>query len=159
VEHPKVVDLWREGEEALRALYNRESRPWRNVLHKDPIPIVLDRGLLFGPTGLWIDYRNLKWEEGEWRLYKRNGQWERMYGAKLVENVVQFLSRLVTSQAMVRFRDAGYSVVGMSHDDVWLLVSKDRADIQPIIDIMSQTLEWAPGLPLAAECKIGETYQ
>lgn len=156
-----VVQLWKEGEDILRALYNRETRDWRGVLH-------IERGLLFGPTGLWIDYRSLKWGEGEWRLYKRNGQWERMYGAKLVENVVQFLSRLITAQAMIRFRDAGYPIVGMSHDDVWLLITDDHpVDSQwtaeqhkeRIIDIMSQPPAWAPDLPLAAECKMGETYQ
>ena len=49
-----------------------------------------------------------------------------MYGAKLVENVVQWLSRIVTAEAMVKFHAAGYPVVGMAHDDVWLLVPDEK---------------------------------
>ena len=97
-----------------------------------------------------------------------------MYGAKLVENVVQWLSRIVTAEAMRRFEDAGYPIVGMSHDDVWLLVPcreipdiidpriKYHAVLQDhkdkIIEIMRQVPDWAPGLPLDADCKIGKTY-
>ena len=119
---------------------------------------MIENGRLYHPNGTWLDYSGLKWEEGEWRLYGRHGQWRKMYGAKLVENVVQWLSRIVTAEAMVKFDRAGYPVVGMAHDDVWLLVGERSDHAEEIKAIMSETPSWAPGLPLAADCKIGRTY-
>ena len=153
--HPAVVVLWAEGKEVLSALASKTRfMSWRGCL-------TLDDGRLVGPTGLWIDYSTLRYEEHEWRLYGQYGGYRKMYGAKLVQNVIELLSRIVTSQAMLRFKAAGYSIVGMSHDDVWLLVPKDGKEHlhkSEIIEIMAQTPDWAPGLPLAADCKMGETY-
>jgi len=151
--HLKVVELWREGEDAIVSLAAKKNFEWR-------IFFSYGDGKLYHPNGLWLDYSHLKREAGEWRLYEGNGRYRKMYGAKLVENVVQWLSRIVTAEAMVRFDAEGYRVVGMSHDDVWLLVPTEGAEehAKKIVRIMSRVPDWAPGLPLAADCKIGETY-
>lgn len=157
--HDKVVDLWKEADWVIQNLAKRAiiDRRFANLL-------TIKDGRLHHPNGTWLDYRGLKWEEGEWRLYGKRGQWSKMYGAKLVENVVQWLSRIVTAEAMVKFSRIGFQVCGMAHDDVWLLVPKQPTDRaldglkSHIIAIMSETPSWAPGLPLAADCKIGETY-
>lgn len=168
--HQQVVKLWKQGDWALQQLAGRYRSTW-GILD-------IEDGRIHHPNGSWLDYSTLKWV-GEWRLRGRRG-WSKMYGAKLVENVVQWLSRIVTVEAMARFEDVGYSVVGMAHDDVWLLVpvndyrkydpaltDENCAEIAEtetanhklnIIDIMRQTPSWAPGLPLDADCKIGETY-
>jgi hypothetical protein len=167
--HKAVVGLWRDADQILKWLARKGEFKWRIFEGRD--------GLLYHPNGTWLDYSSLKWDAArqQWLFGGKRG-YSKMYGAKLVENVVQWLSRIVTAEAMVKFHDEGYSVVGMSHDDVWLLVPKHRtrdeygADIpggpeemtdiykQLIIETMSETPSWAPGLPLAAECKIGETY-
>jgi len=165
--HPRVVELWREGEDVIVSLAAKKNLEWR-------IFFSYGDGKLYHPNGSWLDYSHLKREAGEWRLYEGNDRYRKMYGAKLIENVVQWLSRIVTAEAMVRFDAAGYRVVGMSHDDVWLLVpaperpwsvasdelyEDDLKELKNnIIRIMSRVPDWAPGLPLAADCKIGETY-
>jgi DNA polymerase family A len=154
--HPQVKALWREADLILHDLANgKRQRFWRILK--------IDDGCLIHPNGTWLDYSSLKWVDGEWRLYGRNGSWSRMYGAKLVENVVQWLSRIVTAEAMVKFAQAGIPIVGMAHDDVWLLIRDNNSnwpthDRDAIVSIMSETPSWAPGLPLSAECKIGKTY-
>jgi hypothetical protein len=152
--HKQVVALWREADDVLRTLsLDIGPQRWRSLL-------VIRDGRIYHPNGTWLDYSRLKWEEGEWRLYGRGGSWRKMYGAKLVENVVQWLSRIVTAEAMVKFDRAGYQVVGTSHDDIWLLVDEEHAEAskEDIISIMSETPAWASGLPLAADCKMGKTY-
>jgi DNA polymerase bacteriophage-type len=166
--HRAVSDgLWKAGGWALERLADGGRYEWRKGL-------VIRDGRLYHPNGTWLDYSRLKWSEGEWRLYGRGGSWRKMYGAKLVENVVQWLSRIVTAEAMVKFDRAGYQVVGTSHDDIWLLVPDDQVKSGwfddpfyrktlvdhrvAIISIMSETPAWAPGLPLAADCKLGRTY-
>ena len=158
--HPRVVELWREASEViLPALANKTGGLWR--AGAGCAVLEHHKGRLIAPTGLWIDYTRLRYEEHEWRLYERGNSYRKMYGAKLVQNVTELLSRLITSQAMLRYRELGYPIVGMSHDDVWLLIpDTDWADARKyeIIDTMATTPAWAPGLPLTADCKIGETY-
>jgi hypothetical protein len=153
--HPNVVVQWREGDRILLALSGGLETSW------GPGGFLKVRNRrIYHPNGTWLDYSRLRWEEGEWRLYERGGAHRKMYGAKLVENVVQWLSRIVTAEAMVEFDRWRLPVVGMAHDDVWLLIHKDEAETtkDAIVKVMSRTPKWAPGLPLAAECKMGETY-
>ena len=159
--HPAVVALWKEAEKVLRLLANKEDFSWRIFTGRG--------GQLYHPNGTWLDYSTLEWHRDEatgdryWRVRSRDG-WKKMYGAKLVENVIQWLSRIVTAEAMVKFQAEGYPIVGMSHDDVWLLVPKHEEQSDDdwhkrcIIEIMAATPEWAPGLPLGADCKMGATY-
>lgn len=160
-EHPYVVQLWREADQVIDWLHRGASATWR-IFN-------IENGRVYHPDGTWLDYSTLKWEEGEWRLRSRRG-WTKLYGAKLVENVVQWLSRIVTRDAMARFEDKGLKVVGMAHDDVWLLVPFNgvwdvcdhRHDLpvwrRGIVELMREEPWWAPGLPLDADCKLGETY-
>ena len=154
--HDFVVKLWREADWVISQLHSRVTFTWRLFQGSD--------GKLYHPNGTWLSYENLSWEEGEWRLKGRRGTWSKMYGSKLVENVVQWLSRIVTCEAMLRFKAAGVPIVGMAHDDVWLLVNQcDNQDQleelkRKISAMMAVTPTWAPGLPLAADCKIGRTY-
>jgi hypothetical protein len=154
--HKAVVRLWGEADDMMLTLAHKLHRKWRIF--------TIDGGRIYHPNGTWLDYSNLSWQNGEWRLYGRRGSWSKMYGAKLVENVVQWLSRIITAEAMVEFDRAGYPIVGMAHDDVWLLVPDEGSPNllsrhkNGIIHFMSKTPDWAPGLPLAADCKIGKTY-
>ena len=153
--HPAVVALWREGDKVLRALADKEDFTWRIFAGRD--------GRLYHPNGTWLDYATLEWHADEttgdrfWRLRTRDG-WKKMYGAKLVENAIQWLSRIVTSEAMVKFQAMGLPVVGMSHDDVWLLTPARDPRKDEIAAVMATTPSWAPGLPLGADCKLGATY-
>jgi hypothetical protein len=155
--HPSVVTLWRTAGSVLSKLKAGVEFEWGpgDLLHGE-------KGRLYHPNGLWLDYSQLQWrsDEREWRLRTRDG-WVKIYGAKLVENVIQWLSRIITSQALLRVKEAGYPIVGMAHDDLWVLIPDDK---QPdrhsrfLIECMAVTPEWAPGLPLGAECKVGSTY-
>lgn len=156
--HPFVVKLWDRANFALGQLHRKETFAWGCLRGHD--------GRLYLPNDAWIDYTTLDWrlneETGrhEWVLSTRNG-WSRYHGPKLVENLIQALSRVITSQAMLRFKAMGYPVVGMSHDDCWLLVPDDgRAEEheRAIVSVMAATPRWAPDLPLGAECKLGKTY-
>lgn len=155
-EHPEVTKLWDEAKWVISQLHTKNKFAWRVFSGSE--------GKLYHPNGTWLDYTGLFKEEGEWRLRSRRGTWSKMYGSKLVENVVQWLSRIVTCEAMMRFHAAGVPIVGMAHDDVWLLVNKCDSQDQleelkrKISAMMAVTPEWAPGLPLAADCKIGSTY-
>lgn len=156
--HSQVVALWRQAETTLHLLADGRSEQWE--------PLAIRDGKIYLPNGAWLDFTSLHWhvdpETGEryWRLKTRYG-FTKYYGAKLVENVVQALSRVITSQAMLRLRAQGYRIVGMAHDDLWVLIPKDgrqEAHAAVLRDAMRAIPAWGPDLPLDAEVKIGATY-
>ena len=159
--HAMVVKYWSYAEKMVL--------PWLASKNPNPLvwgPFIARDGKLYGPNGAWIDYTTLEWHEDPesgdryWRLRTRRG-YVKMYGAKLVENVVQFASRIVTSQAMIRVRAAGYRIVGMAHDDIWCLIPQDGREEEHKLFLegcMSVTPSWMPGVPLASEAKMGKTY-
>jgi DNA polymerase bacteriophage-type len=117
------------------------------------------------PNGIQLIYDTLEFftdpDDGDryWRLKTRKG-WVKLYGAKLVENLIQALARVVVSQAMIRLKKRGYRCKNTKHDSLWLLIPKDgklEEHKSIIIEEMSRTPAWLPGCPLSAEFKgIGE---
>lgn len=162
--HPMVVQLWRFAENVLKQMHVWVSFDWGPMR----VQCDMERGTrrIILPNGLHLIYDTLEWyrnDEGDeyWRLKTRKG-WVKLYGAKLVENVIQALARVVVSQAMIRLKHRGYRCVCTKHDSLWLLIPKDgRLDEHKatILEEMSRTPNWLPGIPLAAEFKtIGERY-
>ena len=69
------------------------------------------------------------------------------WGGKLVENITQAVARDCLAETLIRLRHKGMIAVFHVHDEV--IVEVDREDdLQTILDIMAQPLDWAPGLPL-----------
>lgn len=79
-------------------------------------------------------------------------KWERIesYGPKLVENIVQAISRDLLCYAMRRLDALGYTIVTHVHDEVVIEAPAD-ASVDEICAVMSETPPWAKGLLLRAE--------
>lgn len=94
-------------------------------------------------------------------LNQTTKKWERVstYGGKLVENVVQAISRDCLAESLKRLHLAGYSIAFHIHDEVVLDIPKEKADLNKIATIMGEPIDWAPGLPLKAEGFISEFYK
>ena len=73
------------------------------------------------------------------------------YGPKLVENIVQAISRDLLACALVNLRDRGFDVVMHVHDEVVVEVKEGRSGVEEVCDIMTRVPSWAKGLPLGAE--------
>lgn len=148
--HPFVTRLWKNADFYLNVLRDGGYMSWG--------PMEVADGAIWLPNGipLWYDKQKVG-EEGDRRVLIR-GQWRYMYGPKLVENVVQALSRVVLSQAMVRIAPR-YRPVNTTHDEVIVLAPVDDAEALPYVcSELKATPTWAPGLPLDAEGSEGERY-
>lgn len=79
-------------------------------------------------------------------------KWERIesYGPKLVENIVQAVSRDILCHAMRRVEDAGYPIVMHVHDEI-VAEAPAGASVSEVCRLMGETPPWAPGLPLRAD--------
>jgi DNA polymerase len=167
--HPEVVKFWRLAETMLSLMSANNMEVRCGAGEMGPLGFKCDvaKGTkrIVLPNGIQLIYDTLEFysdpEDGDryWRLKTRKG-WAKLYGAKLVENVIQALARVVVSQAMLRLKKRGYRCKNTKHDSLWLLIPRDdrlEEHKQIIITEMSKTPEWLPGCPLGAEFKgIGE---
>lgn len=89
------------------------------------------------------------------------GGWGRIetYGPKLVENIVQAISRDCLAVSMRRLRDAGIPVVFHVHDEVICEVPEGATSAPEVAELMGRPIDWAPGLPLRAEAYECEYYR
>lgn len=80
------------------------------------------------------------------------------WGGKLVENITQAVARDCLAETLLRLKHIGLTAVFHVHDEV--IVEVDTADqLDTILDIMAEPLEWAPGLPLKGAGFCAEYYQ
>ena len=84
----------------------------------------------------------------------------KLYGGKLVENVVQFMSRVDMSQSLLRIiRRTGIRPAQLEHDAAVWVVKEDL--VEPFKLVVNQEMtrapKWLPDIPLACEVSTGET--
>lgn len=156
--HRAVTDYWKDAGNQLPWINGNLARQWG--------PMTIRDKKIYLPNGTRINYDQLEWRadkkgEQNWQLKLRTG-WTKMYGAKLVENVVQALARVVASDGMLRLNRAGFRPIMSSHDDVAVLVKRDGHEQEAVdfcVNAMKQEPTWLPGIPLGAEHEIGERYE
>jgi DNA polymerase I-like protein with 3'-5' exonuclease and polymerase domains len=157
----KVIDLWRECEEALRDIASwpsgKESYPigQHNVLYATPQGIKL-------PNGLYIKYPGLTWDTSEAKskfVYKSRRGFISIWGGSVVENVVQALARIIIGEQMLKINEK-YRPVLTVHDAVVNVIPEAEIDdaMQYIIGTMSTPPDWATTLPVACEAHFGDSY-
>jgi hypothetical protein len=165
--HPAVVELWKTAGRMLSRLAGGPPLEWG--------PTVVKNQRIYLPNGIPLIYETLQFHKpeadedvkemernGYWRLRTRDG-WQKMYGAKLVENWVQALARVVISQAMNRITrmKLPLRIVNMRHDDLWLAIKQDGHE-QEYLDLciaeIARTPDWLPGIPLGCEGELGARY-
>lgn len=166
--NPSIVRLWADvNGEAIRVINNpgivETVRFCKFHVAKGILWITLPSGRQlcyakprigknrFGSTSILYDGINQttrKWEVQE------------TYGGKLVENIVQGIARDCLALSMLRLNDAGLKIVMHVHDEVVLEVPYDsEIGLDQVSKIMSEPIDWAPGLPLTADGYETEYYK
>jgi len=109
------------------------------------------------PSGLYMQYPQLEnvidentGEKG-YKYKLRNG-YDRLYGGKLTNNLVQGTARCIMSEAMVRI-SSKYQIALSVHDALYIVVPEDEAQValDYLIEEMCKPPSWMPDIPLAAE--------
>jgi DNA polymerase len=126
-------------------------------------PITFGRRRMVGPGGLVINYHNLRYVGAEW-LYDYGEVTYKLYGGKLLENIIQFLARIAVMQAALRLKKKllpyGSRLTHTSHDEiVYVVPERYVGEVSELIrDEMRQSPEWAPGLPLSVAIGVARNY-
>ena len=179
-ELPDIVKGWRESNPHIVKLwYNAEKAAITAVKERRTVKLAhgvqyrYEKNFLFAdlPSGRSLAYvrpeirRDSRFDkdgltyEGVDQV-KKSWCRQKTYGGKLVENLVQAIARDCLAASMMRLAESGYQIRLHVHDEVILDVPKEKKDaLQDVIDIMSQPIDWAPGLPLKADAFETEFYR
>ena len=162
--NPKIPKLWRTCELAAKTAIE-EHRTVR-IAHGIAFSYINGNLFIKLPSGRKLCYwdTRLKPDPRDGRdhivymgVNQETKQWgeTETYGGKLVENIVQATARDCLAVAMTRVSELGYKIVMHVHDEMIVDVPNEDKEAPAVInDIMSQPIDWAPGLPLK-----GDTYE
>jgi DNA polymerase I-like protein with 3'-5' exonuclease and polymerase domains len=161
-----IVRYWDIAEYALSCIFHGKEFAFGT---NECVRVIPHVGLAL-PTGVNIYYKDLQRvkakkngkEEVQWQYTGRKEgriQTVNLYGGKVVENITQALAACVIRQQMLVIGQR-YPVLFQVHDEIPFLVPEEEAPegLKWVLQQMSTTPVWAPGLPLAAEGNFGDTY-
>lgn len=148
-----VVDLWGLCNELInRSLY--QGKPYKHSC------LTFDKESIILPSGLALRYPDLRLITEDKRQQWVYGEHaKRLYGGKLVENIVQSVARCVMTDGMLRIQKR-YPVKLTVHDEVIVLVPEDEAEQAREWIHAQMILEpaYLPGIPLEAESDCAIRY-
>ena len=171
-EAQQVVRLYRRTYSAIKDYWDHWDRIIPIMADKDMKPFTLgpvqvEHNRLYLPNGLFLNYRDLRQEmrygKKQW-VYSYGRFTKILYGAKVVENVVQALAFWQIVSAALRIKHATKGQIMMAHQvhDELLFGIADHAAgslVEYVKQEISRRPDWLPLCPLAAEGGAGDNYQ
>lgn len=149
--HPRVTALWKEAEQVIGFLASGSNYTWKMVEVRD--------GRIYLPNGSYLSYEGLyKDEERDWRYPTKKGN-SKLYGALLVENVVQALARMMFARDVLKIAEK-YKVVMLTHDEC-VYIAREQEAQQAYdfgVEALTTNYEWCKDIPLAAEGGFARNY-
>ena len=166
-ELPDLVSQWRLANPHITEFWWKvDAAAFKAV--KERCTVQMDRllfeyrgGILFIhlPSGRKLSYVKPRLELNrfgrEGITYEGVGEskkWTRIetYSPKMVENIVQAVSRDILAEAMLRLEKAGFDIVMHVHDEVVLEVPEGVSSVEEVNELMAVNPSWTMGLPLKA---------
>ena len=164
----KIIDKYREAAKPVVSLWELCNSLVSHSLDKGK-PYVykcltFDKERILLPSGLALKYPELTGvadEKGriQWIYGVDERSRRKLYGGKIVENVVQAVARCVMTDGMLRIQKR-YSCVLTVHDEVVCLVPENEAVEAEawVLDQMIKEPAYMPGIPLDAETGCNKRY-
>lgn len=167
----KIVQLWQLCGNALTSMVNGGRGMIADKLEYDNTGIMLPNQLkitypALRQTGSGFEYIN---DARTYRKFLKDRvlglpcddlPWTKIYGGKVVENIVQALAGIIVRGQMVKIGLAGYFVAFQVHDENVCVVPTEGAEAAEahIVSIMSEPPAWASNLPVACESGRADNY-
>ena len=124
-------------------------------------PVKIGHGTVIGPNLLEMRYDSPQAKGAfDETTYGYGGRRHKIYGAKFLENIIQFLARIILMNTACRLAYRGYPFALQAHDELAFIIRDDDVDNakQIIHEEMVRRPTWAPDLPLTAEVGVGQSY-
>lgn len=138
VKHRAVVKIKNAGIE-----FNYAHGAMRIKLPSGRLLIYHDAQVYGGRYGDAVRYKGVNQDTKQWG-------WIDTYGGKLAENITQAVARDVLGYKMVALHENNFDIRMHVHDEV-VVETDDMQALDTMERILSERLDWAKGLPLAAD--------
>ena len=153
-----VVNTYRSTYSGVQLLWQKLELKLANTINpnyeEDWHGLYFHQGKIHLPNGLALHYNNLRFEGGKLTYDSRTT--ESTWGGRITENVVQALSRIIVTDAMLRIqadKTLQAEVVLTVHDEIVLISQANNPDatMDKLIAHMCKPPGWALNIPLDAE--------
>jgi DNA polymerase I-like protein with 3'-5' exonuclease and polymerase domains len=166
----RIIDIYRSTNGAISQLWREANNMVQYMARGDSVQFgkegVLQvdarKNAIMLPSGLPMFYHGLaaeKSERGYEYTYRTRKGPNRIYGGKVVENVCQAVARCIIGHQMILLAKK-YKAVLTVHDSIITCVRDEELDEAQAYmeECMSQTPDWAEGLPITCESGTGKSY-
>jgi DNA polymerase len=153
--NPKIVRFWKYADRAIH--YMATSTGW--TFGRGDLLEVGNKYVTL-PNTMKIEYNDLRSSPSEGWMYSTLREKNvKLYGGKLVENVVQALARIIVGEQMLKIAKK-YRPVLTVHDAVSIIVPEQESTeaMAYVQECMRWVPKWAEGLPVDCEIGCGPTY-
>lgn len=163
--YAKIAELWKDAQKAL----DKMSQGFDTEFGVGVQLRCTAEGIHL-PNGTMVRYPNLR-KSGDGYEYDGRYGAVKIYGGKVVENVVQALARIVVFDQMAKIdiemrkndnpsADCRYKVALTVHDEVVCVVPKSASSwaLEFMTSTMSVPPKWCANLPVSCEGDIGNNY-
>ena len=158
----RITDLWYGIENAvIKLMETGETQGLKWIIFSREIDLIYGQDFLTIklPSGRKLYYPKPHLKENRFGsnalhyfgVNQTTKKWEvqETYGGKLVENIVQAVSRDCLAVTLKRLKDEGLQTVMHIHDEA-VIDADPNVDLDKVCELMGQPIEWAPGLLLKA---------
>jgi DNA polymerase len=162
--NPKIVALWKDLDDAVRTTLKSIDKVITIGVFKmrrfrvSPTLSFLQIKL---PSGRSLFYANPFISQNKIGYYGLNDkkQWTKIdsYGGKFAENLTQAVARDVLAEGLMKADKKGFNINLHVHDEI--SIEGDEADLPTLVNLMSEPLSWAEGLPLGASGFVSSFYR
>ena len=166
----RIIDIYRSTNGAISQLWRDANNMVQYMARGDSVQFGKDgvlqvdarKNAIMLPSGLPMFYHGLaaeKSERGYEYTYRTRKGPNRIYGGKVVENVCQAIARCIIGHQMILLAKK-YKAVLTVHDSIITCVRDEELDEAQAYmeECMSQTPDWAEGLPITCESGTGKSY-
>ena len=168
----RIVDFWYKLENAaIKTIQTGEQVNVNNLMFTREFDLEndLDFMTITLPSKRKLYYAKPSLTTNQWKkssiayygVNQTSKQWTQLetYGGKLAENITQAVARDCLAFAIENLEAHGFPIVFHVHDEVIIDCPIDKADLDKVINIMSQPIPWAKDLPLNADGWIGDFFR
>lgn len=151
--HPNIVNGWTLADDWIRFMCFGTGTMAFKFLTIDA-----KERRIYLPNEMWLSYPQLHCFKGKYTYW--NGRYAKnLHGGVVVENLIQALSRIIVTDALLEIRKQ-YPVVMHTYDENTWVCPTDQAQEAAAFGLtaMRKRPAWLPNVPLDAETKYAEYY-
>jgi len=167
-EASRVVNAYRKTYDAIPKMWKTLNHMITRMASEPQLshtigPVTFEYGRIRLPSGLFLYFHELEQKAGEW-WFTYGGKPKKLYGGKLLENIIQALARIHVMDAAVRARKRlaalGIYLNLQVHDELIYVVLDEHVEItrQVVLEEMCRTPVWGMDIPLKAEAAVGKSF-